>query len=62
VKYAREILVEADRDVRVGLVVARPDEPRLVLLDEVLLGQRLDLGDHHQRLDVVDLLVSAVVP
>ena len=42
---AREVLVEADRDVRVGLVVAQPDvEARLVLADEVLLGeQRLRL-------------------
>ena len=43
---ARELLVQADRDVRVGLVVAQPDvEARPVLLDEVLLGeQRLGLG------------------
>ena len=58
---AREVLVEADRDVGIGLVVAQPDvEPRLVLLDEVLLGeQRLGLGDDDERLDVVDLLASA---
>jgi hypothetical protein len=55
---AREVLVEADGDVGVRLVVAQPDvELRLVLLDEVLLGeQRLGLGDDHERLDVVDLL------
>src|SRR5262249_42856840 len=43
---AREVLVERDADVRVGLVVAQPDvEARLVLLDEVLLGeQRLGLS------------------
>ena len=52
----REVLVERDRDVRVRLVVAQPDvEPRLVLLDEVLLGeQRLGLGVDDQRLDLVD--------
>ena len=55
---AREVLVEADRDVRVGLVVAQPDvEARLVLLDEGLLGeQRLGLGGDGERLDVVDLV------
>ena len=53
---AREVLVQADRDVRVGLVVAQPDvEARPVLLDEVLLGeQRLGLGVDDQRLDLVD--------
>ena len=52
----REVLVERDRDVRVGLVVAQADvEARLVLLDEVLLGeQRLGLGVDDERLDVVD--------
>ena len=51
-----EVLVEADCDVRVGLVVAQPDvEPRLVLLDEVLLDeQRLGLGLDDERLDTVD--------
>ena len=55
---AREVLVEADRDVGVRLVVAQPDvEARLVLLDEGLLGeQRLRLGGDHERLDVVDLV------
>ena len=54
--HPREVLVEADRDVRVRLVVAQPDvEARLVLLDEVLLGeQRLGLGVHDERLDVID--------
>ena len=54
--HAREVLVEADRDVRVGLVVAQPDvEARPVLLDEVLLReQRLRLGVDDQRLDLVD--------
>src|SRR6201999_2396732 len=44
---ARKVLVQADRDVGVRLVVAQPDvELRLVLLDEVLLGeQRLGFGD-----------------
>ena len=48
---AREVLVERDRDVRVGLVVAQPDvEARLVLADEVLLGeQRLGLGLDDER-------------
>ena len=56
--HAREVLVEADRDVGVRLVVAQPDvEARLVLLDERLLGeQRLRLGGDHERLDVVDLV------
>ena len=55
---AREVLVEADRDVGVRLVVAQADvEARLVLLDEGLLGeQRLGLGGHDERLDVVDLV------
>ena len=55
---ARELLVEADRDVGVRLVVAQPDvEARLVLLDEGLLGeQRLRLGGDHERLEVVDLV------
>ena len=38
---AREVLVERDPDVRIGLVVAQPDvEGRAVLLDEVLLGEQ----------------------
>ena len=43
---ARVVLVEADPDVGVGLVVAQPDvEQRPVALDELLLGeQRLGLG------------------
>ena len=55
---AREVLVQRDRDVGVGLVVAQPDvEARLVLPDEVLLGeQRLRLGVHDDRLDVLDLV------
>jgi hypothetical protein len=58
---AREVLVERDRDVGIGLVVAQPDvEARLVLLDEVLLGeQRLRLGVDHERLDVVDEAAEA---
>jgi hypothetical protein len=56
--HAREVLIQADRDVGVRLVVAQPDvEARLVLLDERLLGeQRLGLGGDHERLDVVDLV------
>jgi hypothetical protein len=56
--HAREVLVEADRDVGVRLVVAQADvEARLVLLDERLLGeQRLRLGGDDERLDVVDLV------
>ena len=40
----------------IGLVIAQADvEARLVLLDEVLLGeQRLGLGVDDERLDVVD--------
>jgi hypothetical protein len=54
---ARELLVHRDRDERIGLVVTQPDvEARLVLLDEVLLGEeRLRLAGHEQELDVVDL-------
>ena len=61
---ARELLVEADRDVGIGLVVAQPDvEPRPVALDEALLGeQRLGLGLGDQRLDRVDLVEHAGGP
>ena len=54
--HAREVLVQADRDVRVRLVVAQPDvELRPVALDEALLGdQGLGLGLGDQDLDVVD--------
>ena len=53
---ARVVLVERDREVRVGLVVAQADvEARLVALDEVVLGQqRLGLGGHEQEVDLVD--------
>ena len=53
---AGELLVERDRDVRIGLVVAQADvQARLVLLDEVLLDeQRLGLGMDDERLDLVD--------
>ena len=58
---AREVLVQADRDVGVGLVVAQPDvEARPVLLDEVLLREeRLGLRVDDERLDVVDEACSA---
>ena len=61
---ARKILVERDRDVRVRLVVAQSDvEPRLVLLDEVLLGeQRLGLVVDDQRLDLVDQVQQTLAP
>ncbi len=51
--HARELLVERDRDERVGLVVAQADvEARPVLLDEALLGQqRLGLAGDHDALD-----------
>ena len=54
---AREVLVEADPDVGVGLVVAQPDvEDGPVALDELLLGeQRLGLGLGGDELDVGDL-------
>ena len=50
---ARELLVEADPDVRIGLVVAQADvELRPVALDELLLGeQRLGLGLGDQEVD-----------
>ena len=55
---ARELLVEADRDVRIRLVVAQADvEPRPVALDELLLGeQRLGLGLGDQEVDRGDLV------
>src|SRR5690606_25539442 len=54
--HAWEVLVEADADVGVGLVVAEADvEARPVALDEVLLGeQRLRLRLGRDELDVVD--------
>ena len=54
--HAREVLVERDREERIGLVVAQADvEARLVLLDERVLGQqRLGLGGDEQELDLVD--------
>ena len=56
--HARELLVQADADVRVRLVVAQPDvEARAVALDELLLGeQRVRLGLGHEELDRSDLL------
>jgi hypothetical protein len=53
---ARVVLVEGDRDERIGLVVAQADvEARPVLLDEALLRQqRLRLGGDHDALDVLD--------
>ena len=54
--HPRKVLVERDRDVGIGLVVPQADvEARLVLLDEVLLGQqRLGLGVDDERLDLID--------
>ena len=54
--HAREVLVERDRDERIGLVVAQADvEARPVLLDEALLGQqRLGLAGDHHALDALD--------
>jgi hypothetical protein len=54
---ARELLVEADPDVGVGLVVAQADvEDRPVAFDELLLGQqRLGLGLGRDELDVAHL-------
>ena len=53
---ARVVLVEADGDVGVGLVVAQADvEARPVALDEALLGQqRLGLVGGDEGLDAVD--------
>ena len=53
---ARVVLVEADRDVGIGLVVAQADvEARPVALDEALLGeQRLGLVGGDQHLEAVD--------
>jgi hypothetical protein len=54
---ARKVLVEADADVGVGLVVTQPDVvDGPVALDELLLGeQRLGLGLCGDELDVRDL-------
>ena len=54
---AREVLVERDPDVGVGLVVTQADvEDGAVALDELLLGQeRLGLGLGRDELDVRDL-------
>ena len=53
-------LVERDRDVGIGLVVAQPDvELRPVALDELLLGeQRLGLGRGDDELDVGNLVAE----
>jgi hypothetical protein len=61
---AGELLVEADPDVRIGLVVPQPDvELRPVALDELLLGEQrfgLGLGDQEvDRGDPVDHLAPA---
>ena len=60
----REVLVEADADVGVGLVVAQADvEARPVALDEALLGeQRLGLGRGDEALDPVDARGEARLP
>ena len=54
--HAREVLVERDRDERVGLVVAQANvEAGAVLLDEALLRQqRLGLGADDDELDLLD--------
>src|SRR5262249_24532883 len=61
---ARIILVEADRDVGIRLVVAQADvEPGPVPLDEALLSQqRLGLGRRDQRLDSVNAGCHAGFP
>ena len=53
---ARIVLVDRDRQERIGLVVAQADvEARLVVLDELVLGQqRLGLGGDEQEVDLVD--------
>ena len=58
---ARELLVEADPDVGVGLVVAQLHvEHRAVTLDELLLGdQRLGLGVGDEEVDRLDLVREA---
>src|SRR5204863_9172226 len=50
---ARELLVEADAHIGIGLVIPEADvEPRPVALDEALLGeQRLRFVLGHQELD-----------
>ena len=55
---AREVVLDSDRDVRKGLVVAEADvERRPVPLDEVLLEvQRLHLAARDDDLHVVDAL------
>ena len=61
---AREVLVERDRDERIGLVVAQADvEARAVLLDEALLGeQRLGLAGDDDALDRRDLATISAWP
>jgi hypothetical protein len=64
----RELLVQADANVRIGLVVSQADvEAGPVALDELLLGQQglgLGLGDQEvDRPDLADeLQPSAVGP
>ncbi len=62
--HAREVLVERDRDERIGLVVAQADvEARAVLLDEALLRQqRLRLGGDDDALDVLDAATISAWP
>src|SRR5205085_835540 len=58
---ARVLLVEADGDVGIGLVVPQADvEARSVALDEALLGQqRLRLGRGDEALDPLDAASQA---
>ncbi len=53
--YAREVLVQRDLDVRIGLVVPEDDvEPRIVLLDQVRLEeQRLGRRAGHDPVEVL---------
>ena len=58
------VLVERDRDERVGLVVAQADvEARPVLLDEALLGeQRLGLGGDDHAFDALHAATISACP
>ena len=57
----RIVLIEADGDVGIGLIVAQADvEARPVALDEALLGkQRLGLGGGDEDVDALDPAAQA---
>ena len=58
------LLVDGHRQPRIALVILQPDvEPRLVLLDQIVLEQQgLGLGADHHPLDVVGLVDHLCCP